>query len=102
MERRRDALLSRTARGELVRVVGDQLARAARTIGPVTLPVVAWWIARRTARPKPTRALMPERPRRGGPAAIVLRWAEATIYGPDEYGRLEQRSFGAARIEVER
>jgi hypothetical protein len=45
---------------------------------------------------------MPERPRRGGPAAIVLRWTEATIHGPDEYDRLEQRSFGAARIEVER
>ena len=48
------------------------------------------------------RALMPERPRRGGPGVIVLRWVEATIYGHDEYGRLEQRSFGAARIEVER
>jgi hypothetical protein len=34
-------------------------------------------------------------------AAIVIRWAEATIYGPDEHGRLERRSFGAARIDVE-
>ena len=102
IERRRDAMPSRTARGELVRAVGGQLARAARTIGPVTLPVAAWWIARRMARPEPSGALMPERPSRGGPAAIIVRWAEATIYGPDEYGRLERRSFGAARIDVER
>jgi hypothetical protein len=31
-------------------------------------------------------------PSRGGPAALVIRWAEATIYGPDEDGRLERRS----------
>ena len=103
MERRRDALPLRTARRELVRAVRGPLARAARTIGPViTLPVIAWWIARRTARPEPSRAFMPERPSREGPTAIVIRWAEATIYGTDEYGRLGQRSFGAARIDVER
>jgi hypothetical protein len=44
---------------------------------------------------------MPSRPSRGSPAAIVIRWVEATIYGPDEHGRLERRSFGAARIDVE-
>jgi hypothetical protein len=105
IERRRDALPSRTARGELVRAVGDQLARAALTIGPVitlTLPVAAWWIAHRIARSESSGALIPERPSRGGPAAIVIRWAEATIYASDEYGRLGQRSIGAARIDVER
>jgi hypothetical protein len=103
IERRRDALPSRTARGELVRAVGGQLARSARLIGPViTLPVAAWWIARRMARSESSGALIPERLSRGDPAAIVIRWAEATIYGTDEYGRLRQRSFSAARIDVER
>jgi hypothetical protein len=103
IERRRDALPSRAARGELVRAVGGPLARAARPIGPViTLPVIAWWIARRMARAESSRALTPERPSSGGPAAIVIQWAEATIYGTDEYGRPGQRSFGAARIDVER
>jgi hypothetical protein len=103
IERRRDALPSRTARGELVRAVGGQLARSARLIGPViTLPVAAWWIARRMARSESSGALIPERLSRGDPAAIVIRWSEATIYGTDEYGRLRQRSFGAARIDVER
>jgi hypothetical protein len=71
------------ARGELVRAVGGQLPRAARKIGSVTLPVAAWWIARRMARAEPSGALMPDRPSRGGPAVIVIRWAEATIYVPD-------------------
>jgi hypothetical protein len=101
IERRRDALPSPTSRAELARAVGARLAQAARTIAPVTIPVAAWWIARRTGRLLPSGRLMPGRPSRGGPAAIVIRWAEATIYGPDEHGRLERRSFGAARIDVE-
>jgi hypothetical protein len=100
IERRRDALPSPTPRAELARVLGVRLVRAARTIAPVTIPVAAWWIARRTVRLQPSGA-MPSRPSRGSPAAIVIRWAEATIYGPDEHGRLERRSFGAARIDVE-
>jgi hypothetical protein len=101
IERRRDVLPSPTPRAELARTVGARLARAARTIAPVTIPVAAWWIARRTVRLPPSGALMLGRPSRGGPGAIVIRWAEATIYGPDEHGRLERRSFGAARIDVE-
>jgi hypothetical protein len=101
IDRRRDALPSPTPCAELARVLGARLARAARTIAPVTIPVAAWWIARRTVRLLPWGALMPSRPSRGSPAAIVIRWAEATIYGPDEHGRLERRSFGAARIDVE-
>jgi hypothetical protein len=100
IERRREALPSRTPRAELARVLA-RLARAARTIAPVTIPVAAWWIARRTVRLLPSGALTPSRPWRGNPAAIVIRWAETTIYGPDEHGRLQRRSFGAARIDVE-
>jgi hypothetical protein len=101
IERRQDALPSPAPRAELARAVGARLARAARTIAPVTIPVAAWWIARRTVRLLPSGALMPRRASRGSPATIVIRWAEATIYGPHEHGRLERRSFGAARIDLE-
>lgn len=101
IERRRDALPSPNPRGKLARAVGARLTRAARTIAPVTIPVAAWWIARRTVRLLPAGALMPGRTSRGSPSAIIIRWAEATIYRPDEHGRLERRSFGAARIDVE-
>jgi hypothetical protein len=102
IERRRDALPSPTPRAELAHAVGASLARAARTIAPVTIPVAAWWIARRAVRLLPSGALMAGRTWRGSPATIVLRWAEATIYRSDEHGRLERRSFGAARVDVER
>jgi hypothetical protein len=102
IERRRDALPSPTPRAELAHAVGASLARAARTIAPVTIPVAAWWIARRAVRLLPSGALMAGRTWRGSPATIVLRWAEATIYRSDEHGRLERRSFGTARVDVER
>jgi hypothetical protein len=101
IERRQDTLPRPRARGELVRAVGARLARAARTLGPVTLPVAAWWIVRQTVRPVPSGALRPGGPWRGGPGAIVVRWAEATTYRSGEHGRLERRSFGAARLDIE-
>lgn len=95
IERRRDALPSPSPRAELARVLGARLARA-RTIAPVTIPVAARWIARRTVRLLPSGGFMPSRPSRGTPAALVIRWGEATIYGPDEHRRLERRSFGVS------
>jgi hypothetical protein len=74
-----------TPPAELARTVGARLARAARTIAPVTIPVAAWWIAAGRDGSCPRARSCHGRPRAGGLAAIVIRWAEATVYGPDEH-----------------